>query len=268
MVNVELDRSWLTELNSQLTLRDCMEKIENNTKGALLLVEPVSEKLFGILTDGDIRRALLGGATLYDLAENFACKTFTFVEDNVSRERILKLFDQGYNFVPMLTENGSLVRVLTPDLINYQEMPDLIACAKAPARVSFGGGGTDLTDFFMEHTGAVFNATVAIYSHCTLKKRLDDRIKINSHDFDRIVECDSLSDLVYNKELDLIKAIVKFLKPDFGFELEISSDFPPGSGLGGSSVVSAAVIACFNEFRDDPLSRNMKWLNSHFMPSA
>ena len=36
-------------------------------------------------------------------------------------------------------------------------------------------------------------------------------------------------------------------------ELVVSSDFPPGSGLGGSSVVLAAVIGCFNQMRTDKL---------------
>ena len=35
-------------------------------------------------------------------------------------------------------------------------------------------------------------------------------------------------------------------------KLEIFSDFPSNSGLGGSSAISAVILGCFNEFRDDP----------------
>jgi len=52
--------------------------------------------------------------------------------------------------------------------------------------------------------------------------------------------------------LNLIQSIIKLISPEYGFELEIYSDFPSNSGLGGSSAISAAVLGCFNEFRKDP----------------
>ena len=45
------------------------------------------------------------------------------------------------------------------------------------------------------------------------------------------------------------------LLPDFGFDLYLNSDYPINSGLGGSAVISSAVIGCFNQFRTD------KWDN-------
>jgi D-glycero-alpha-D-manno-heptose-7-phosphate kinase len=49
----------------------------------------------------------------------------------------------------------------------------------------------------------------------------------------------------------LIQALLRAINPDFGFELFLHSDFPMNSGLGGSAVVSAAVLGCFNQFRRD-----------------
>ena len=76
---------------------------------------------------------------------------------------------------------------------------------------------------------------------------------IRSIDYDLVIEAADADSLVYDGKLDLIKAAIKLLKPPFGFELEIASDFPPSSGLGGSSVVLAAVIGCFNQLRADKL---------------
>ena len=45
--------------------------------------------------------------------------------------------------------------------------------------------------------------------------------------------------------------MLKTISPDFGFELDVNSDFPIGSGLGGSAVVAAAILGCFNQFRQD-----------------
>jgi D-glycero-alpha-D-manno-heptose-7-phosphate kinase len=49
----------------------------------------------------------------------------------------------------------------------------------------------------------------------------------------------------------LIQALLQAVRPDFGFELFLHSDFPMKSGLGGSAVVSAAILGCFNQFRRD-----------------
>jgi D-glycero-alpha-D-manno-heptose-7-phosphate kinase len=51
--------------------------------------------------------------------------------------------------------------------------------------------------------------------------------------------------------MPLIRAVIELLEPDYGFELQVHSDYPISSGLGGSSSVIAAVLGCFNEFRLD-----------------
>ena len=44
---------------------------------------------------------------------------------------------------------------------------------------------------------------------------------------------------------------IKFVKPDYGFNLELTSDFPIGSGLGGSATFTVNLLNCFNEFREN-----------------
>jgi D-glycero-alpha-D-manno-heptose-7-phosphate kinase len=124
-------------------------------------------------------------------------------------------------------------------------------------RISFSGGGTDLTHYFMDNDGgAVINATIAMYAHATLRRRADGWIRIYSHDFRRTVEAETLAALGSDGELALIKSVVRLIKPAYGFDLEVSADFPVGSGLGGSAVVSSAIIGCFNEFRSDQWDRH------------
>ena len=41
------------------------------------------------------------------------------------------------------------------------------------------------------------------------------------------------------------------MEPNFGFELETYSEIEPGTGLGGSSAISAAVIGALNHFRNE-----------------
>jgi D-glycero-alpha-D-manno-heptose-7-phosphate kinase len=82
--------------------------------------------------------------------------------------------------------------------------------------------------------------------------RTDEKIFIHSMDLGEELRADNLSDVLKSKgQFDLIKALLKAIRPDFGFELYLHSDFPMKSGLGGSSVVSASILGCFNQFRRD-----------------
>jgi D-glycero-alpha-D-manno-heptose-7-phosphate kinase len=133
----------------------------------------------------------------------------------------------------------------------------VFARARSPVRISFSGGGTDLTHYFVDNDGgAVINATIAMYAHATLRRRSDERIRIYSHDFKQTVEVANLAALGSEGDLALIKSVVRLIKPPYGFDLEVSADFPVGSGLGGSAVVSSAIIGCFNEFRSDQWDRH------------
>jgi D-glycero-alpha-D-manno-heptose-7-phosphate kinase len=50
--------------------------------------------------------------------------------------------------------------------------------------------------------------------------------------------------------------LLHVVRPTHGFELYLNSDFPVGSGLGGSATIAAVVLGCFNKLRND------KW-NQH-----
>jgi D-glycero-alpha-D-manno-heptose-7-phosphate kinase len=239
-------------LKSDTSLRECMAQIDKNQHGFVVLVDR-ERKALGTLTDGDIRRALLRGMSPEASPVDWMTKAFTYVGPGQSREQVLKLLDSRVKFIPVLEEGGRLARVITLGDVGYAERSDVTVRAKAPARISFGGGGTDLTPFFLEHGGAVLNATVNMYSRATLRVRRDPSVDIVSHDLGKRVTAKDVRSLAYDGTLDLVKAAVKLLKPDFGFELVVSSDFSPGSGLGGSSVVLAAVIGCFNQMRTDKL---------------
>src|SRR5213080_5372513 len=55
--------------------------------------------------------------------------------------------------------------------------------AKAPLRVSFAGGGTDVPPFPEREGGAVLSATISRYAYGTLVPGSGERISIESVDF-------------------------------------------------------------------------------------
>jgi D-glycero-alpha-D-manno-heptose-7-phosphate kinase len=179
-------------------------------------------------------------------------KKFIFLfEDNATKENILKLLDTKIRVIPILNKNNKLVSIVSQGNINWNEKENIISKAKSPVRISFAGGGTDLTTYFTEEDGVVLNSTINKFAHAVLTKRDDKKINIFSNDLNQKISYDNITQLKFDGKLDLIKAVLKLLNPDFGFELYTYSDVPPGSGLGGSAVLLSAIIGTFNNFREN-----------------
>ena len=239
-------------INSKESIKKALIKIEENRKGFVLISNDESQ-IIGITTDGDIRRQLLINS---DIEKGIICctnKDFVFDLEDITYENIYKKLDDNVKFIPVLNKKGELISIITKDNIPKREENKFIARAKSPVRISFGGGGSDTTAFFKDDNGAVINSTVSLYSHCSLSKRTDSKIKIDSADLNINKLYLSLNKLLNSEKcpLDLIKATIKVINPSYGFDLYIQSDFPLSSGLGGSAVVVSSIIGCFNEFRID-----------------
>ena len=241
-------------IDGNCSIKDALTKIDNNSFG-IIFSQTKSGEVYGVATDGDIRRSLIAGLGLDDKLDKCINKEFHWEDNNASREALIKKLDQKIKVIPILDSKMHLVDVITKEnLPEIEEMP-VYARAKSPVRISFGGGGSDLTHYFSNGIGAVINATVSFYSHATLHIRSDSKIIIHSLDLGSTLRADNLVDCLNPKgEFGLIQAVIKTVNPDFGFELDLYSDFPMSSGLGGSAVVAAAILGCFNQFRKDQWS--------------
>lgn len=129
----------------------------------------------------------------------------------------------------------------------------MIYRAKAPLRLGFGGGGTDVPPFSEEYGGYVLNATINKYVYATLVINNSDEIGIYSQDYERSVSYNGRDNLPYDGDLDLIKAVINRIKKIASYRIingcnvYIRSDAPPGVGLGTSSTVVVAVLGVFLE---------------------
>ena len=244
------------KINLEEIVKNALLFINKNQKG-FLLVSNESNQIIGTLTDGDIRRAMLNGLTIDDPIKNIINKNFIFLDENsIEHESIYKKLDQEITFIPVLDNEKRLIKFITKETIPSRFEKLITARSKSPVRVSFGGGGSDTTAFFKNNNGAVINSTISLYSHCSLTKRTDSKINIDSADLKINKFYLNLSEFLNSEKctLDLIKATIKVINPSFGFDLYIQSDFPLSSGLGGSAVVVSSIIGCFNEFRIDKLN--------------
>jgi D-glycero-alpha-D-manno-heptose-7-phosphate kinase len=234
------------------SLREALHRIEKNHHGVIFIAN-ANGAISGVATDGDIRRWLLAGGTLEDAVTKCANPNFVWENPTTPRELLLKKLDHRIRVIPLLDVSRRLVGLVSRDHLPLQGEEAVYARSRAPVRISFGGGGSDLTYYFSSNEGgAVINTTISLYSHATLRIREDERVIIHSLDLGETLHADDLhSALSVVSRFRLIQALLRVITPDFGFELFLHSDFPMNSGLGGSAVVSAAVLGCFNEFRRD-----------------
>lgn len=128
--------------------------------------------------------------------------------------------------------------------------------ARAPLRVSFAGGGTDVQPYPEENGGLVLSATINRYAYGTLRRREDRQIGIQSLDLDAVVSIALEEARPDGDRLDLIKAAIQKLASDspVGFDLFLHSAAPPGSGLGSSSAVVVALVGLLSEHMRMPLT--------------
>ncbi len=128
--------------------------------------------------------------------------------------------------------------------------------AKAPLRVSFAGGGTDVPPFPAQEGGLVLNATINRYAYGTLRPRQDEQIRIESADLDLSVDYRREEPLIFDGKLDLVKAAIRKLEGSEprGFDLFLRSNAPPGSGLGSSSTLMVTLIGLLKDFHGLPLT--------------
>jgi len=115
--------------------------------------------------------------------------------------------------------------------------------ARAPLRISFAGGGTDVPPFPALEGGCVLSATIDRYAHGSLVPRGDRRVSVESVDFKTTTEMTLDSEILCDGSLDLIKAAVRRFGRDGtdGYDLVLRSNAPPGSGLGSSSTMMVAL---------------------------
>ena len=81
--------------------------------------------------------------------------------------------------------------------------------AKAPLRVSFAGGGTDVPPFPAEEGGLVLNATINRYAWGTLRTRDDRPVSIHSVDFGLSETFGVDERFGFDGKLDLAKAAIR-----------------------------------------------------------
>lgn len=125
------------QVGRHASVRDAMRAIDDGGVEAALVVD--GDRLVGVVTDGDVRRALLAGASLDDPVGPHATRGFVAVAPGTPRADVLDLMQaRSVTQVPVVDDRGRLVGLhVLRELVGPAELPNV-------AVVMAGGRGRRL----------------------------------------------------------------------------------------------------------------------------
>jgi len=123
---------------------------------------------------------------------------------------------------------------------------------RAPTRVDLAGGTLDLWPlylFFPE--SCTVNVAVSLYATCEITRLDDASIEVSLPDDDYEQRYESLSEVSRDPRVRIVAGAADHFKLN-GIRIEMRSDAPRGSGLGGSSALAICLVRGLSEIAEQP----------------
>lgn len=131
--------------------------------------------------------------------------------------------------------------------------------SKAPLRLGFAGGGSDVSPFCDQYGGHVLNACIDMFSFCTIEETSDNKLYFYAADRDESFYSNAVPEIKIDSNLSLHKGVYNRIVKDFlggkAFPCKITtySDAPAGSGLGSSSTMVVTILTAFIDLLNLPM---------------
>ena len=131
----------------------------------------------------------------------------------------------------------------------------MLLIARAPVRISFGGGGTDLPAYYTQFGGAVLSTAINRYIYTFISQGTGNALQIISSDFRVFYRHEANSPFSTDGELGLAKAVLREFNESEGLDVFLASQIPPGTGLGGSGAVAVSMITALASWHGRQMSK-------------
>lgn len=136
--------------------------------------------------------------------------------------------------------------------------------ARAPMRISFAGGGTDLEAYYSKYGGMVVSAAIDKYFYTVISESDSQSLQLISANYGTFHLQEAVQDLVWDGNLALPKAVIDHFGLPPGHEVFLASEIPPGTGLGSSSAAAVCLSLALAAKQGRPVSRHeLSELASH-----
>ncbi len=119
---------------------------------------------------------------------------------------------------------------------------------RAPFRVSFCGGGSDMAGFYREHGGCVLSTTINRYMYITIHPYFDEGKTSLKYSQNEIVG--DANEIRHS----ILRCVLKEQQVS-GVEISSTADVPSGTGLGSSSSFTVGLLHTLACYRGEYLSK-------------
>lgn len=122
--------------------------------------------------------------------------------------------------------------------------------SRTPMRMSFAGGGSDLSSYYRLEGGAVLSTSIDKYMYISVNKKFDGDIRL-SYSITEDVKSTSLL------KHPIVRNTLEFLNIDGGIEIASMADIPSkGSGLGSSSSYTVGLLHALHKYQERYTSKS------------
>ncbi len=109
---------------------DALTKIDANKQGFVIVID-IEDKVLGVLTDGDIRRAIIKGRESDESISSFYTTHAKMLSVNDGFEKVTDYFkNQSIKFLPIVDSDGKLVNIITKNQMYALLLQDIQADLK------------------------------------------------------------------------------------------------------------------------------------------
>ena len=108
--------------------------------------------------------------------------------------------------------------------------------ARSPLRITLGGGGTDLSSYYLEHEGMVLSAAIDKYVYVTIMRPFTEGIFLKYSDLENVKNVNEIKHSIIRESLKLISLKTPQI------EITTLADIPSGTGLGSSGSFTTALL--------------------------
>jgi D-glycero-alpha-D-manno-heptose-7-phosphate kinase len=115
--------------------------------------------------------------------------------------------------------------------------------ARAPMRITLGGGGTDLPSYYSKYGGFVLSAAIDKYLYIYVNRpKADGLIRVKYSRYEEVADPDQV-------QHDLVRPALKLLGINNNVEIVSMADVPAGTGLGSSSTYMVCLLTALYELK-------------------
>ena len=120
----------------------------------------------------------------------------------------------------------------------------------APLRISFLGGGTDISTYYTKSKGCVVSAAINKYVYVHIKRHdplFQERYRISYSEVEHTNSRDSIKNAI-------VKGCLELIGIDEPIQISTSADLPASSGLGSSSSFAVALLNALHALNNENAS--------------